>query len=208
MIHKAWTFAMGNADDLRARPTCSTRSMPPWSPPTPRPPDRPQADRRNGWPPDLVQRRRGGGQQLCRSRCRYRAGRPGRLEPLRLCQAPGSVGNVCTPPRVPNSVPTSPPARPRSTPLPKPSSRISAPSTRPPWPTARTTWARKPTVQAEGLRCPLQLLPGPRACEIVAGDIDPDALCKLWVIPARLIAAPAAAADPPRLPMPRASWPS
>lgn len=28
---------------------------------------------------------------------------------------------------------------------------------------------------------------GPRGCEIVEGDIDPDAICKLWVIPADLM---------------------
>jgi len=51
--------------------------------------------------------------------------------------------------------------------------------------------------KAEGLRCAhCNFYQGPRACELVAGDIDPDALCKLWVIPARLVAAPAAAADP------------
>ena len=51
--------------------------------------------------------------------------------------------------------------------------------------------------KAEGLRCAhCNFYQGPRACEIVAGDIDPDALCKLWVIPARLVAAPAATADP------------
>ena len=30
---------------------------------------------------------------------------------------------------------------------------------------------------------------GPRACEVVAGDIDPNAVCKLWVIPADLVTA-------------------
>jgi hypothetical protein len=29
---------------------------------------------------------------------------------------------------------------------------------------------------------------GPRACEIVAGDIAPEAICKWWLIPAELLA--------------------
>lgn len=30
---------------------------------------------------------------------------------------------------------------------------------------------------------------GPRACEVVAGDIDPNAVCKLWIIPGELVTA-------------------
>lgn len=42
---------------------------------------------------------------------------------------------------------------------------------------------------AEGLVCSnCVFYEGPRACEIVAGDIDPDAICKFWVIPNDLLA--------------------
>lgn len=37
---------------------------------------------------------------------------------------------------------------------------------------------------------------GPRGCEVVAGDIDPGAVCKFWLIPADLLAATARAAKP------------
>lgn len=43
---------------------------------------------------------------------------------------------------------------------------------------------------AEGLVCAnCVFYEGPRACEIVDGDIDPDAICKFWIIPADLLTA-------------------
>jgi hypothetical protein len=32
------------------------------------------------------------------------------------------------------------------------------------------------------------LFEGPRSCDIVAGDIDPAAVCKFWIIPEALLA--------------------
>ncbi len=49
----------------------------------------------------------------------------------------------------------------------------------------------------EGIKCAnCAFYDGARACEVVAGDIDPEAVCKLWIIPEALIGAadPAAAA--------------
>ena len=44
----------------------------------------------------------------------------------------------------------------------------------------------------EGLACSSCVFyEGPRACEVVSGDIDPAGICKLWVIPADLVADPA-----------------
>lgn len=41
---------------------------------------------------------------------------------------------------------------------------------------------------AEGLACAnCAFFEGSRACEVVAGDIDPGAVCKLWIIPADLL---------------------
>ena len=41
---------------------------------------------------------------------------------------------------------------------------------------------------AQGIKCSnCFFFEGPRACEVVAGDIDPDAVCKLWIIPNELI---------------------
>lgn len=41
---------------------------------------------------------------------------------------------------------------------------------------------------AEGMVCSnCAFYEGPRACEIVAGDIDPNAICKFWVIPETLL---------------------
>jgi uncharacterized protein len=41
----------------------------------------------------------------------------------------------------------------------------------------------------EGLACAnCAFFEGPRGCELVAGDVDPAALCKLWVIPESLVA--------------------
>lgn len=51
---------------------------------------------------------------------------------------------------------------------------------------------------AEGLVCSsCAFYEGPRACEVVAGDIDPNGICKKWVIPAALVVGyePAAAPD-------------
>lgn len=43
----------------------------------------------------------------------------------------------------------------------------------------------------EGLACSSCVFyEGPRACEVVAGDIDPAGVCKLWVIPGDLVADP------------------
>jgi len=51
--------------------------------------------------------------------------------------------------------------------------------------------------KAEGLMCQnCVFFQGPRGCEVVAGDIDPEAVCKLWVIPGNLLPG-AAAADMP-----------
>ena len=44
--------------------------------------------------------------------------------------------------------------------------------------------AEKNPFQAEGLICGnCAFFEGPRACEVVDGDIDPMAVCKLWIIP-------------------------
>ena len=41
---------------------------------------------------------------------------------------------------------------------------------------------------AQGLHCSnCYFFEGPRGCEVVSGDIDPDAVCKLWIIPSELI---------------------
>jgi len=41
---------------------------------------------------------------------------------------------------------------------------------------------------AEGMACGnCYFFEGPRGCEIVEGDIDPQAVCKLWIIPAELL---------------------
>ena len=41
---------------------------------------------------------------------------------------------------------------------------------------------------AQGIKCSnCYFFEGPRACEVVSGDIDPDAVCKLWIIPNQLI---------------------
>jgi len=43
----------------------------------------------------------------------------------------------------------------------------------------------------EGMLCANCIMfEGPRSCEVVDGDISPDAVCKLWVIPERLLSAP------------------
>jgi hypothetical protein len=43
----------------------------------------------------------------------------------------------------------------------------------------------------EGIRCAnCSLFAGGRACEVVAGDIDPDGVCKLWIIKQELIGSP------------------
>jgi HK97 family phage prohead protease len=48
--------------------------------------------------------------------------------------------------------------------------------------------------KAAGLMCQnCVFYEGARGCEIVAGDIDPEAVCKLWVIPEALLAGDAAA---------------
>lgn len=48
--------------------------------------------------------------------------------------------------------------------------------------------------KAEGLMCQnCVFYEGARACELVAGDIDPEAICKLWVIPNALLSGSAAA---------------
>lgn len=45
--------------------------------------------------------------------------------------------------------------------------------------------------KAQGITCAnCALYAGPRACEIVSGDIDPAAACKFWIIPQRLLTAP------------------
>lgn len=38
---------------------------------------------------------------------------------------------------------------------------------------------------------------GPRACELVDGDIAPDAVCKFWIIPEALLSAPTTTPTPP-----------
>jgi HK97 family phage prohead protease len=49
---------------------------------------------------------------------------------------------------------------------------------------------------ADGLACAsCAFYDGSRACEVVAGDIAPDAICKLWIIPSDLIGARSADAD-------------
>jgi len=45
---------------------------------------------------------------------------------------------------------------------------------------------------AEGLACASCAFYGARACEVVSGDIAPDALCRLWIIPSDLIGVRAA----------------
>lgn len=41
---------------------------------------------------------------------------------------------------------------------------------------------------AQGIKCSnCFFFVGPRGCEVVSGDIDPDAVCKLWIIPNELI---------------------
>lgn len=41
---------------------------------------------------------------------------------------------------------------------------------------------------AQGIKCSnCYFFEGPRACEVVSGDIDPNAVCKLWIIPNELI---------------------
>jgi len=47
----------------------------------------------------------------------------------------------------------------------------------------------------QGITCAnCALYAGPRACEIVSGDIDPAAACKFWIIPERLLTATSAPA--------------
>jgi len=42
--------------------------------------------------------------------------------------------------------------------------------------------------KADGLMCSnCEFYAGPRGCELVAGDIDPEGICKLWVIPRTLV---------------------
>lgn len=41
---------------------------------------------------------------------------------------------------------------------------------------------------SQGIKCSnCYFFEGPRGCEVVAGDIDPEAVCKLWIIPNELI---------------------
>lgn len=48
---------------------------------------------------------------------------------------------------------------------------------------------------AQGIKCAnCALYVGGRACEVVAGDIDPDAVCKLWIIPEAVMSGPLSAA--------------
>lgn len=57
---------------------------------------------------------------------------------------------------------------------------------------------------ADGIACAnCAFYDGPRACEIVAGDIDPNAACKFWIIPEDLLTGEAQgpATDPPDAPM-------
>ena len=57
---------------------------------------------------------------------------------------------------------------------------------------------------ADGLVCSSCVYyEGPRACEIVAGDIDPNGICKKWIIPGALVAGGEPVADEvPMEPMP------
>lgn len=58
---------------------------------------------------------------------------------------------------------------------------------------------------ADGLVCSsCAFYEGPRACELVSGDIDPNGICKKWVIPGALIPGyqPAPAVDAPADPAP------
>jgi hypothetical protein len=49
-------------------------------------------------------------------------------------------------------------------------------------------YMKKNPFKAEGIACSnCVFYEGPRACEIVSGDIDPDAICKLWIIPGDLL---------------------
>lgn len=49
----------------------------------------------------------------------------------------------------------------------------------------------------EGLQCAnCSFYSGARSCELVAGDVSPEAICKLWIIPDRLISQPAASSSP------------
>ena len=42
--------------------------------------------------------------------------------------------------------------------------------------------------EASGIKCSnCYFFEGPRGCEVVSGDIDPNAVCKLWIIPSELI---------------------
>ena len=55
---------------------------------------------------------------------------------------------------------------------------------------------------AEGMVCSnCAFYEGPRACEIVAGDIDPAAICKFWIIPETLLQIAPVAPDMPMEPM-------
>jgi HK97 family phage prohead protease len=55
---------------------------------------------------------------------------------------------------------------------------------------------------AEGMVCSnCAFYEGPRACEIVAGDIDPAAICKFWVIPESLLQIAPVAPEMPMEPM-------
>lgn len=41
---------------------------------------------------------------------------------------------------------------------------------------------------ASGIKCSnCYFFEGARACEVVSGEINPDAICKLWIIPSELI---------------------
>lgn len=42
--------------------------------------------------------------------------------------------------------------------------------------------------EAQGIKCSnCYFFEGPRGCEVVSGDIAPEAICKLWIIPSELI---------------------
>lgn len=57
---------------------------------------------------------------------------------------------------------------------------------------------------ADGLVCAnCAFYEGPRGCEVVNGDIDPAGICKRWIIPATLVAAPAARSASPAYTQPR-----
>jgi len=44
---------------------------------------------------------------------------------------------------------------------------------------------------SEGMQCSsCAFYVGPRACELVMGDIAPEAVCKFWIIPETLLSAP------------------